>query len=185
VYGGIGSGKSTLAELLGRLGATVIEADRIGHTILQPEGPAAAAVGRRWPDVLVDGVIDRSALAAIVFSDADQLVELEEITHPLIAEEIERLATAAGERPVVVELPLVRRILGDGWIWVLVEAPAELRMERAVGRGATAEDVAARMTAQPRDEDWHAGADWVVPNVGTVSDLATAAAELWSDIGPH
>lgn len=184
VFGGIGSGKSTFAGLLGRRGAIVIEADRIGHTILRPNGSAAAIVADRWPAAVVDGEIDRSALAAIVFTDAEQLAELEAITHPLIAAEIERQARAAGESPVVVELPLVARILDDGWIWVLVDAPRELRMERAVGRGATTPDVAARMDSQPEDEVWHAAADWVVPNIGSLSELEAAAAELWAAIGP-
>lgn len=184
VFGGIGSGKSTFAGLLGRRGAIVIEADRIGHSILRPDGAAAAAIAERWPAVVVDGEIDRSALAAIVFTDAEQLAELEAITHPLIAAEIERQARAAEDSPVIVELPLVANILGDGWIWVLVEAPRELRMERAVGRGATAADVAARMDSQPPDEVWHTVADWVVPNVGSLSELEAAAAELWSAIDP-
>lgn len=184
VFGGIGSGKSTFAEMLGRLGATVIEADRIGHAILRPGGPAADAVARRWPAVVVDGVIDRGALAAVVFADREQLAELEDLTHPLIAAEVRRLAAAAGSDPVVVELPLVRDILGEGWIWVLVAAPREVRVERAVARGVAAEDVAARMDSQPGDEEWHAVADWVVTNVGSLAELAAAAAELWTAIGP-
>jgi dephospho-CoA kinase len=85
---------------------------------------------------------------------------------------------------VVVELPLVADILGGSWTWVLVEAPRELRMERALGRGAGAADIAARMDSQPGDEAWHARADWVVPNVGSLVELEAAASELWDTIGP-
>lgn len=184
VFGGIGSGKSAFAGLLGRLGAIVIEADRIGHMILRPDGSAAAAVARRWPDVVVDDEIDRASLASVVFSDRAQLAELEAITHPLIAAEISRLALEAGKSPVVVELPLIVNILGDGWTLVLVEAPREVRMERAMRRGGAAGDVAARMDSQPGDEAWHAVADWVIPNVGSLSELEAAAAELWNMIGP-
>lgn len=161
----------------------MIEADRIGHAVLRPDGPAAAAVAARWPEVVIDGEINRPALAAVVFSDADQLAELEAITHPLIAAEIERQARESAEKPVVVELPLVANILGAGWTWVLVEAPPEVRMERAVKRGAAAEDVAARMGSQPADDVWHSRADWVIPNVGSLSELEAAAIELWSEIG--
>lgn len=188
VYGGIGSGKSTAAALLADKGAVVIEADRIGHEILIPGGAAFSAVSGRWPDVVVDGAdgaeIDRKALGAIVFAEAAALEELESLTHPAIVAEIHRRVDAAGALPVVLEMPLVRPLVGDGWTWVLIDAPAELRLERAVARGATEEDIAARMAAQPGDLEWHAKADWIVPNTGTLGDLANAIDELWAELAP-
>ncbi len=182
VFGGIGSGKTTLVRQLEALGAVAIAADSIGHEVIRSDGAAFAAVSHRWPQVVVDGEIDRQALAGIVFADRSQLAELEAITHPLIGAEITRRAAAAGDRPVVVELPLVVDLVGEGWIWVLVDAPRPDRMERAVARGAAAEDVAARMDSQPTIEQWHAKADWIVPNTGSVDDLADAAQELWKQL---
>lgn len=182
VFGGIGSGKSTFAAVLRELGATIIEADQIGHEILRSDGPAFAEVSRRWPTVVVDGEVDRKALAGIVFSDPEQLADLEEISHPLIAAEIQRRAQAAGDEVVVAELPLVRNIVGADWTWVLVEAPRQARIDRAVDRGAALEDVVARMDAQPEGPEWHGRADWVVPNTGSVEDLTAAAHEFWAAI---
>lgn len=182
VFGGIGSGKSTFADMLGGFGATVIHADTIGHDILMPGGAAFDAVSDRWPTVVHEGHIDRAALAAIVFSDAAELAALEAITHPLIAREIGERTAAAGNSPVVVELPLVGAIVAGDWIWVLVDTPAEVRMERAIARGSTERDIASRMDAQPSDEELHGRADWVVPNSGSLDELAAAAAELWAGL---
>ena len=182
VFGGIGSGKSTFARLLAGLGAFFIDADRIGHEVLRPEGPAFDQVSARWPSVVVDGEIDRRALGAIVFGDPAELAILEEISHPLIAAEIARRAAAAGDQPVVVELPLTKQIIGPGWTWVLIDAPPELRLQRVLERGAEKPDVVARMGAQPKDAAWHERADWVIPNIGSLEELAVAAEELWKEL---
>ena len=99
VVGGIGAGKSTVLARFEELGAMIVETDRIGHDVLEPWGSAFSAVAERWPEVVVDAQIDRSALAAIVFNDADALAELEAISHPAIAREIARRSEDAGDRP--------------------------------------------------------------------------------------
>lgn len=182
VFGGIGSGKSTFAALLAEQGATLIEADRIGHEILRSDGSAFPAVSGRWPATLVDGEIDRAALAAIVFNDPQQLAELEAITHPLIGDEIRRRAEDAAAYPVIVELPLTTPIVEETWTWVLVDAPRDVRLQRAIERGVAASDAAARMAAQPDDDEWHARADWIIPNTGSLDELAEAAVDLWGNL---
>jgi dephospho-CoA kinase len=114
-----------------------------------------------------------------VFTDLDQLRELEAITHPAIGCTIETCAAGAGDLPVVVELPLLRRMLGDGWIWVVVDAADELRLERAVARGGDADDVRRRMAAQPTRAEWLADADHVITNDGDLESLAGQVQALW------
>ena len=73
--GGIASGKSTVAARLAELGAAIIDADRIGHDILAPDGPAYRPVVEAFgPDILApDGAIDRRKLGARVFADPARL----------------------------------------------------------------------------------------------------------------
>jgi dephospho-CoA kinase len=182
VFGGIGSGKSTFTNLLGDLGAVVIEADRIGHEILASAGAAFAEVAAIWPQVVIEGEIDRSALGAIVFADPEALLALEAITHPLIRAEVARRAEAAAGDMIVVELPLIGEVVGPGWTWLLIDAPRDVRLARAVARGADADDIRARMASQPSDEEFHDKADWIVPNTGSLEDLTQAAAELWEKL---
>jgi dephospho-CoA kinase len=179
VSGGMGSGKSTVLGLMKLLGAVVIEADRIGHQVLEPDGPAFAQVAARWPGVVGDGRINRRLLANIVFSDPEQLAELEAMTHPHIGEVILRRAQQAGERTVVVELPVAADLLGPGWTKILVAVPEQVRIERAVARGEEVADVVRRTRSQPTDAEWAAHADHVLPNTGTEEELEAAVVVLW------
>ncbi len=178
--GGIGSGKSAVAALLRELGATVIDADAAGHEVLEPGGEAFARVAARWPEVVRDGRIDRAALGGVVFADPTQLAALEAITHPAIAARIAAAVAAAGTDVVVVEMPVLARLVGQGWPRVVVDAPDEARVARAVARGMDEDDVQRRMAAQPSREDWLAAADYVVDNSGMREDLRGEVERLWA-----
>ena len=144
----------------------------IGHAVLEPEGEAFHAVSAWWPEILVDGRIDRPRLAAIVFADPQALKELESMTHPAIAARIHNLLAAQPEADlVVVEVPLLFPLLGDGWSWVVVDAPMEARRRRLLDRGMKAADIEARMAVQPSASEWTAAADFVLHNDGTLEDL--------------
>lgn len=167
-----------------RLGATAIIADEIGHRVLEPGGEAHEAVAETWPQVVVDGRIDRRRLAAIVFADPEELTRLEAMTHPAIAARLASEA-AAVDGDVVVETPVPAVAAGDGWARVLVDAPPRVRLDRAVARGGNREDVVRRMAAQLDREEWLAWADHVIVNDGTVDDLERAVVDLWDRLaGP-
>jgi dephospho-CoA kinase len=150
--------------------------------VLEPEGPAFEAVARRWPGTVVDGVIDRSRLAAIVFNDPGQLAELEAMTHPHIRRIILAMVEGA-EGPVAVEVPLLSDFLGAGWTRVVVDAPDEVRLQRLLARGVDPGDARARMRAQPSREQWLAGADVVVDNSGDEDHLMAEAERLAETLG--
>lgn len=177
--GGIGSGKSTVAALLRSRGALVIDADELGHQVLAPDGEAYAAVAARWPEVVDGGVIDRAALGAVVFADPDQLRELEALTHPAIAARIAAAVAGTTADVVVVELPVLRDLTGGGWPRVVVDAPDEVRVARAVRRGLDEASVRRRMAVQPSRAEWLAVADHVVDNSGDLDHLADQVVRLW------
>lgn len=179
ITGGIGSGKSAVRDELAARGAHVIDADRIGHRILEPDGPAFGPVSERWPEVVVEGAIDRRALGRIVFADGMQLAELEAITHPLITERIELAVAEVPDSPIVaVELPVLKVVRGDEWTKVVVDAPDEVRTVRLSERGLEAAEIAGRMASQPPRDEWLARADLVIDNSGDHADLAAAVDQL-------
>ncbi|MDH3606769.1 MAG: dephospho-CoA kinase [Acidimicrobiia bacterium] len=181
--GGIGSGKSAVGGLLSARGIPVIHADMIGHAVLEPEGEAFHPVSAWWPEVLVDGVIDRAKLAQIVFSDPKALEELESMTHPAIAARVLNLVEAhADAELVVVELPLLLPLLGEGWIRVVVDAPQETRRRRLAERGMGESDIDGRMAAQPTGEEWRAVADHVIDNSGTLAELEAEVGRLLEEL---
>lgn len=175
--GGLASGKSLVRRLLEEHGVDTIDADSVGHTVLQPDGPAFAGVAARWPHVVRNGEIDRRSLADVVFSDQGELDTLEALTHPHIFDLI-RARVEDIEAPVVVEIPLISHGLGDEWRRIVVDCRDDVRLERAVSRGMDETDARARMNAQPARSEWLAVADVVVPNHRTVDELQAAVARL-------
>jgi dephospho-CoA kinase len=180
--GGIGSGKTAVASLLAEQGALIIDADRLGHSVLEPGGEAFDAVTDRWPQVVVDGSIDRARLASIVFGNADALADLEGISHPAIVARIRALVEASGTAPVVVEVPVIIAIGDDAWVRVFVDAPSDLRVEWVTARGGDPADTRRRMEAQPSRAEWLAWADRVLVNAGSKEDLTDAVDDLWRDL---
>lgn len=175
--GGLACGKSKVRQLLEAAGVVTIDADSVGRLVLQSDGPAFADVAARWPHVVRDGEVHRPSLAAVVFGDADELAALESMTHPHIFDTI----TARVERveaPVAVEVPLLSHGLGDEWRRIVVDCRDEVRLQRAIERGADEEDARARMAAQPSRGEWLAVADVVIPNHGSIEDLAEAVSAL-------
>jgi dephospho-CoA kinase len=110
--GGIGSGKSTVSRTLAALGATVIDADAIVHELQTAGSPMLAEIAAAFgPGVLdAQGRLDRAALGAIVFRDAEARQRLGAIVHPPVGAEIARRlarARSQGARVVVLDIPLL------------------------------------------------------------------------------
>lgn len=177
--GGIGSGKSLAGRRFAVCGAFVVDADELGHEVIEPGGEAYEGVGRRWPSVLTDSRIDRALLGQIVFGDHEQLRELEAMTHPAI---VNRIAAIAGEtHDLVVEIPLMLQIPGD-WTTIYVDAHPDRRIRRAVDRGLDEANVRRRMGNQPRRWEWLAWADRILENNGTPAELAERVDTLWKEL---
>ncbi len=166
--------------MLQRRGCCVIDADEIGHKVLEPGGEAFERVAAAFPDTLVDGTIDRGLLATEVFADPTRLQLLESLTHPAIRARILGDVEACGERVIVVEVPLISDFLGDGWMRVVVDAPTGRRLQRLHDRGMDPEDALRRVNAQPSRSEWRDAADLVVDNSGDLKDLEREVERLWS-----
>lgn len=184
--GGIGVGKTAAAEILADFGAIIVDCDQLGRDVAAVNGRAfGAMVDHFGPRILDDdGAIDRAALAAIVFNDADALQALNGITHPAIDAEIAlRLQQAPADSRIVLDMAvLVETQLGaDHYEEVLViEAPIELRQERLLGqRGMNPDDANARMASQASDEERRAVADYVVVNDSGLDELRAKLLVWW------
>jgi dephospho-CoA kinase len=175
--GGLASGKSKVRELLDGAGVLTIDADRVGHRVLESDGPAFADVASRWPEVVRNGEIDRSALADVVFNDPAELAALEAITHPHIFDMISAQVEEV-DGPVVVETPILGHSLGTEWRRLVVDCRDDVRLKRAIDRGMRLDDARARMSRQPSREKWLSVADLVLPNHGSVDALGETVSVL-------
>jgi len=188
--GGIGSGKSTVARMLAAKGAAVVDVDIVGREVAEVGGRAHDRVVERFgPGVVTDGALDRAALAAIVFSDPAELAALEAISHPAINEVLaERVAELDADAVVILDMAVLvesqlGRWPGGGYGQVIVvDAPVEIRIERAVARGMNEDDARRRMANQAGDAERRAVADHWIDNAGDETALAAQVDALWTGL---
>jgi dephospho-CoA kinase len=186
--GGIASGKSLVGAMLRERGAAVIDADQLARDVVEPGQPALDEIRARFGDEVLDpgGRLDRKALGARVFADAEARAALNAITHPRIAEKSRAEIARWGERGarvVFYEAALLVENRSYEWLdgLIVVAAPPEVQVERMMVRDNIDEAAArARLAAQLPLADKIARATWVIDNGG---DRAATAAQLDRVIG--
>jgi len=178
VTGAVGAGKSAAADTLEALGCARFDADRSAKAAL--DRPEVIDALRRWWGAEVvgaDGRIDRSRVAAIVFSDDEQRRRLERLIHPIVREDLaETLAAAAdrGERCIVLDIPLLHEGGLDAWCdgVLFIDAPREQRLERvSASRGWNGAELARREAAQMPEGEKRRRADAIVRNDADLQTL--------------
>ena len=184
--GGIGSGKSTVAALLVAEGAVLVDTDAIARRIAEPGGIAMPAIEAAFGRTVVapDGGLDRAGMRQLVFADSGARKRLESILHPLIGAETERMATAAGQAPVVFDVPL----LVESGRWranvdrvLVIDATEETQLRRVIARSGWTPDAVRAVIAQqaPRKLRREA-ADAVIFNESlSLEELGREVRSLW------
>lgn len=155
ITGPIGCGKSTVARMLAALGGSVIDADDLARQVTAPGQPALSAIRARFGESVFQGsgALDRSALAALVFADADALRDLEAIVHPHVRTLVEAaLGRAAGENAPFVAIEAIKLVEGGladrcHEVWV-VACDAPEQRARLHARGLEGPDIELRLAAQ-------------------------------------
>ena len=194
--GGIGSGKSTVADMLVERGAVLIDADRIVRDLQEPGAPVFDAMVERWGSAVVaeDGTLDRAAVAAIVFTDDNELKAINDIVHPAVGEAMQARRDDLKETDAIVvfDIPLLVKSEDDpvderyshlqGII--VVDTDVEIAVERLVlHRGFDADDARSRIILQASREARRAVADIIIDNSGDLDSLGPQvdAAWVWAD----
>ncbi|MDG4805206.1 dephospho-CoA kinase [Micromonospora sp. WMMD1120] len=183
--GGIGSGKSAVAARLAERGAVVIDADQVAREVVAPGTDGLIEIVAAFSDAVLDadGALDRAALGAVVFADADARRRLEAIVHPRVrARTAELIAAAAPDAIVVNDVPLlVETGLAPTYhLVVVVQTAAPIRLERlARDRGMSRAEAERRIAAQADDARRRAAADVVLTNDDSLTALHDAVDALW------
>lgn len=186
--GGIASGKSTVSARFVERGAVLVDADVLAREVVAPGTPGLLAVVAEFgEDVLTqDGHLDRPALGALVFADAERRAALERIIHPLVRDAGSALEANAGPGAVVVhDIPLLVEAgrHDDFDVVVVVDASEDLQLQRMVTlRGMSEDEAQARMAAQASREDRLAVADVVIENHGDLDDLIEQVDAVYDDL---
>jgi len=189
--GGLASGKSFVGHALRDLGCYLIEADELGHQVLQPGAEAYDAVIHAFgSDILdQDAFIDRHKLGELVFDKPDLLAKLSGLVHPPVVQRQERMiaeiakadpaAIVVVEAAILVETGSYKRF--DRLI-VAVCTP-EQQMERAMKRAAyTREEAGARLSRQLPLEEKVRVADYVIDTSGTKENTLEQVRAVYSSL---
>ncbi len=186
--GGLASGKSTVARWLREEGFEVVDADRLVAELHQPGGAGAAAVRALFGPEMLDerGGVDHPKVAARVFRDPEARFALESAVHPLVRRRFEEIAkTGEGAQEVIVleATLLVEAGYTPGFdLVVTVEAPCELRLQRAIARGMDEAAIRARLLAQGDGEERREAAHRILDNSGDVEHLRRQVDELIGEL---
>lgn len=183
--GGLGSGKSTVAGWLRDAGFQVIDADRLVAELYQPEGEGASAVRALFGPEMLDsqGAVDRAKVADRVFREPEARSALESAVHPLVRNRFVDLAAKASGIIVLEATLLIEAGYAPGFdLIVTVEAPCELRLERAVERGMDEASARARLLAQGDGEERRAASHRLIDNSGDLRHLRDQVDEMIEDL---
>ena len=187
VTGNIACGKSAVSRLLSEFGATIIDADRLYHELIQPGMPLQDALRDRFGENIVaaDGQIDRKALGVIVFSDPAALADLDRLTHPaVVAETIARIGSATTPVVVVDAVKLYESGISDRCdeVWLVLCKP-EIQLARLMSRnGIDRADAERRLAAQPLLEAKVIQSSRIIDNSADPKALRTIVAQAWNDM---
>jgi dephospho-CoA kinase len=198
--GGIAAGKSVVGEIFVALGAHLVQADRIAHSLMQPGEPVYNEVVRHFGREILnpDGAVNRAKLAEVAFGPANapegsrtsRIEELNRIVHPVVIrsqdawmEEMGRQdphAVAIVEAALILEAGLAKRF--DRLI--VVTCSAEQRVARFAARQkidleAARKEVVRRMAAQLPDEEKIKAADHVIDNSGSLDQTREQVRGVW------
>lgn len=185
--GGIAAGKSAVSRRLAALGATIIDYDLLAREAVRPGSVGLSSIEEAFGSAVISGgMLDRPALATIVFDDPSARATLDAIVHPEVnrlAAEQEAAAGADTSRAVVVhDIPLLVESgrVDRFHVVVVVDTPEDVRLARLVEeRGLSVDGARARLRSQAPDADRLAIADVVIDGSGTLADLNVQVDGLW------
>lgn len=177
ITGNIACGKTAVGQMLIELGVEkYLDADALVHQLYLSGQPIARAVAEAFgPDVMAeDGSVDRQALGALVFRDAEAMRRLEAIVHPAVGRAMfEQLASVSDNGIVVIDA--VKLLEGGSGAlcqskW-LITCPEEQEIARLIARsGLSADEARARIQAQPSVERRLPLVDEVIDNGGSLAE---------------
>jgi dephospho-CoA kinase len=189
--GGLACGKSFVAEALAGLGCHVIEADRVGHEVMEPGGEAYDGVLATFGAGILDadGKIDRLRLAEHVFAVPAELEKLNAIVHPAVrARALRQFRELAAHDPRGIVIYVAAILIEAGAHRevdkiIVVSCAREQQIERAMHRsGASEAGVMARLERQMPLEKKKELADYIIDTSGTKDDTLHQTEIVYQDL---
>ncbi|HKS39813.1 MAG TPA: dephospho-CoA kinase [Blastocatellia bacterium] len=189
--GSIAVGKSFVLSVLRELGCVTFDADKIAHSVMEPGREAYRDIVQEFTDSVLseDGQIDRAKLGAIVFADAERRKRLNEIVHPRVIEEQNRMLGEAERADphgiAVVDAALM--IESGGYKrfdkLIVVYCDRETQINRLIRRNQiTREDAERRVAAQMSSEEKRRYADYEINTAGAMEETRHRVTEVYNEL---
>lgn len=169
ITGNIGSGKSTVSKLFMQMGFPVYDADSRAKALMVSDPQLVTQIKSIFGEQAyqVDGQLNRGHIAQIAFSDSSKLQDLNKAVHPAVRRDFKEWTESKKEALVIKEAALMIESgsYHDLDALILVQAPLELRISRAMKRDQSSRDsVEARLKNQMSEEDKIPFANYIIHN---------------------
>lgn len=185
ITGGTGCGKTTLLNHIREAGGMILDCDAIYHELLHSDREMLTAIETRFPGTVNNGTLDRKKLGAIVFADSDALVDLNQITHNAVKQEVLRRLHCGPTLAAIDAIGLFEGGLAELCdVTVAVTAPLEQRIRRLMIRDGISEEYArSRINAQ-KPQNWYCSrCDYVLNNSADVQLYSTRCLDFLKQLG--
>ncbi len=163
--GSIGMGKSTTAGMFADLGCDVWDADAAVHRLYGAGGEGIGAIGARFPEAIVQGIVSRGVLKHIISERPLALKEIERIIHPLVSADRADFCRTASADILVFDIPLLYETGGEQAMdgVAVVSVSKDVQEERVMSRGSmTRSQFLEIKNSQMSDADKRARADYII-----------------------
>lgn len=183
ITGGTGSGKTTALNVLERLGARVIDCDRLYHKLLEKNEEMKSEIDESFKGVVINGSVDRKKLGKMVFSSPDLLKKLNAVTHKYVDGEVKKIIDRErkrGRAAVAIDaIALIESGLNELCDTVVgIVAPDDMRIKRIMTREGISEKYARLRIGAQKPQEWFVkNCDLVLRNDGTVEDFEKLCSE--------
>ena len=186
--GGIGVGKDEAAKVFKRLDATIIDADKTGHYLLEKDRKLCARLIEIFGNEIVSrNKIDRKKLGAIVFGNKKKLGLLNEAIHPLMKKEFRKEIAKykkQGKKVIVLNAAV---LFEAGWDKIvdkviLVIASKALRIKRLGKRGIGRQKALAMISSQLNDAVKKKKSDFIISNNSSILQLKNKVVNIYNKI---
>jgi len=190
ITGNFGTGKTTVSQMLAELSAVVINADELGHELLQPNTQTYKQILAAFGKSILkpDGKVDRNRLGKLVFDDTAALARLNQITHPKIYEIAKQRIEGYRRTDATVVVLEAALLIEAGWaplvdqLWVTTAPEATIVRRLKSSRGLSEEQILARLHSQIPQEQKAKQADVVIDTDCSRDELRGIVTDLWQNL---
>ena len=186
--GSVGTGKSTVASLFKELGAYVIDWDELAREVTRPHLKAWKEIVEYFGKGILneDLTINRQKLADIVFSNKEKVAKLDQIIHPEVFKEDERITdeikSLDPDALIIKDIPLLFELTRPVYVdkMVVVSASEQTQLRRLEQKGMSREDAQRRIKFQLPLEEKIKSADFVINNDGSLEETKRQVEEIYT-----